>query len=180
MGRIARICGLVFCILVIIAWTFSCFASVGYRQRFGSHGAWIRIRTGYLEVGWITGNEADRIALLDYHDTPRGVSIDWGIGSRGIWGDTWREHLRALGLTGLRTWSTPAYNSVGLETIYLPFWMPLLAIGGPTFWLWLRRRGTSGSGACEACGYDLTGNLSGQCPECGTLVAGFVRPPGGK
>lgn len=28
---------------------------------------------------------------------------------------------------------------------------------------------------CEQCGYDLTGNLSGACPECGTAVSPRVR-----
>jgi hypothetical protein len=39
-------------------------------------------------------------------------------------------------------------------------------------WLWeqpaevrQRRRRT---GLCSRCGYDLTGNVSGVCPECGT------------
>ena len=26
-------------------------------------------------------------------------------------------------------------------------------------------------GVCESCGYDLTGNTSGRCPECGTRVS---------
>ena len=26
-------------------------------------------------------------------------------------------------------------------------------------------------GACRACGYDLTGNVSGRCPECGRPTA---------
>ena len=32
------------------------------------------------------------------------------------------------------------------------------------------RRDWKESGACEACGYDLTGNTSGTCPECGAPV----------
>jgi uncharacterized RDD family membrane protein YckC len=28
---------------------------------------------------------------------------------------------------------------------------------------------------CLDCGYDLTGNVSGRCPECGLTVATFVR-----
>lgn len=27
------------------------------------------------------------------------------------------------------------------------------------------------SGHCYSCGYDLTGNVSGRCPECGSAVA---------
>lgn len=34
-------------------------------------------------------------------------------------------------------------------------------------------------GCCRHCGYDLTGNESGRCPECGALAAGFVCPSGG-
>lgn len=26
-------------------------------------------------------------------------------------------------------------------------------------------------GCCLKCGYDLTGNISGRCPECGTMIA---------
>ena len=32
--------------------------------------------------------------------------------------------------------------------------------------VWLRRRRLR-RGHCEHCGYDLTGNVSGVCPECG-------------
>ena len=31
-----------------------------------------------------------------------------------------------------------------------------------------RRRRRRLSGVCVGCGYDLTGNVSGVCPECGT------------
>jgi hypothetical protein len=37
---------------------------------------------------------------------------------------------------------------------------------------WFRRARLIRSGGCSACGYDLTGNTSGVCPECGTAVAG--------
>ncbi len=35
--------------------------------------------------------------------------------------------------------------------------------------LWLRRRRFP-PGHCQRCGYDLTGNVSGRCPECGAPV----------
>jgi hypothetical protein len=49
-------------------------------------------------------------------------------------------------------------------------WALLLAIL-PVLWLVLcliRRRPSAGQ--CTLCGYDLTGNTSGVCPECGTPV----------
>lgn len=36
---------------------------------------------------------------------------------------------------------------------------------------WWRDRRRFPAGCCSACGYDLTGNVSGTCPECGQAVA---------
>jgi hypothetical protein len=35
-----------------------------------------------------------------------------------------------------------------------------------------RRKNFVDSGQCRTCGYDLTGNVSGVCPECGTAACG--------
>jgi hypothetical protein len=35
---------------------------------------------------------------------------------------------------------------------------------------WYGRRGMGQQGRCAACSYDLTGNVSGICPECGTAL----------
>lgn len=47
-----------------------------------------------------------------------------------------------------------------------PLWLPLAMIGVPTILAWRRDRPFP-PGHCQKCGYDLTGNLSGVCPECG-------------
>jgi hypothetical protein len=52
----------------------------------------------------------------------------------------------------------------------LPLWMPFLFIAVPTTILWWRDRRRFPSVRCRRCGYDLTGNVSGICPECGTGV----------
>lgn len=47
-------------------------------------------------------------------------------------------------------------------------------IGVRRFHQWLRRRrkqSADETGRCATCGYNLTGNASGVCPECGTPVA---------
>ena len=45
----------------------------------------------------------------------------------------------------------------------------LIAI--PTVFLWWRDKPHK-PGYCQNCGYNLTGNVSGRCPECGEHVAG--------
>jgi hypothetical protein len=48
----------------------------------------------------------------------------------------------------------------------------------PAIWLfkWNKRR-RFGHGACASCGYDLTGNETGSCPECGHQSAGANQEP---
>lgn len=61
-----------------------------------------------------------------------------------------------------------AYNSGewGSVTV-IPFWTPMLIIAVPTALLWHRDRRCNRPGCCLRCGYDLTGNISGVCSECG-------------
>ena len=49
----------------------------------------------------------------------------------------------------------------------MPF---LLASSLWTAYLFLRRKKHHQAGHCQKCGYNLTGNVSGRCPECGTPV----------
>ena len=50
----------------------------------------------------------------------------------------------------------------------------LYAVGFCLTWVFLRRRlrrcRRLHSGCCSRCGYNLTGNTSGVCPECGTAI----------
>jgi hypothetical protein len=42
-----------------------------------------------------------------------------------------------------------------------------------TTWAWVRKPRRP-RGHCRSCGYDLTGNVSGVCPECGSATAEHV------
>jgi hypothetical protein len=53
--------------------------------------------------------------------------------------------------------------------IRFPFWGMLILAALPTAIVWCRDRRPP-KGHCCKCGYNLTGNTSGTCPECGELV----------
>jgi hypothetical protein len=82
-------------------------------------------------------------------------------------GDQSRLWLMRAGWTVVPPWAVAA----------IPLWFPgfvLVLLGGARYWVvaWssYRRRRRRRRGVCVTCGYDLTGNVSGVCPECGTAV----------
>jgi len=59
------------------------------------------------------------------------------------------------------------YNRTPL-TIYIPTWLICAIISG-IYWIWkFSTRLPKKPGLCLYCSYDLTGNASGVCPECGS------------
>lgn len=58
-----------------------------------------------------------------------------------------------------------------VSEIQCPLAIPFALAAVPTGLLMLRQRRSRRPGCCAACGYDLTGNLSGRCPECGLPIA---------
>ena len=75
----------------------------------------------------------------------------------------------------------PQGPSAATPTIFLvPYGMlTLLFLIAPLIWLVLWGRAQQRArrvGYCPACGYDLTGNASGMCPECGRPMATEVLP----
>jgi hypothetical protein len=68
--------------------------------------------------------------------------------------------------------------SEGPLILELPDWGGmLLTLVLPMLWLRkaVRRRSTRGPARCTVCSYDLTGNLSGTCPECGIAPSKLGR-----
>ena len=67
-------------------------------------------------------------------------------------------------------------NSVGRTLtlfIIVPHWMvlvPLSALPALRGAMAIRSRRRKTAGLCAQCGYDLTGNVTGVCSECGTLL----------
>ena len=52
----------------------------------------------------------------------------------------------------------------------IPLWIVLAIVAAPTAVLCYRDFRSIPPGHCQACGYNLTGNESGVCPECATSV----------
>ena len=55
------------------------------------------------------------------------------------------------------------------NVLAIPLWMPLLTIVVPTVILWRRCR-RHPEGHRQTCGYNLAGNTSGRCAECGQAI----------
>jgi hypothetical protein len=67
-------------------------------------------------------------------------------------------------------WDDQPKERFGHVKLIVPLWIPFLLLLIPTTYLWYRDRRTISPGHCRRCGYNLTGNESGRCPECGTQV----------
>jgi len=77
----------------------------------------------------------------------------------------WRPRVirRAYRRLGVKT-----PNPVIYSALLIPLWIPFVILALPTTYLFLRDRRRIPPGHCQTCGYNLTGNVSGVCPECGS------------
>ena len=72
----------------------------------------------------------------------------------------------AAGLLGTDTFASRKHFWMRME-----YWIwALLTVGVTALWLRYLLRAPRDWTKCGTCGYDLTGNVSGSCPECGTVI----------
>jgi hypothetical protein len=67
----------------------------------------------------------------------------------------------------------PPGTSDDFSLVWFPAWFMCAVFATPAAW-WLTRRwpwGREDFSRCPSCGYNLTGNVSGVCPECGTPIS---------
>ncbi len=64
-----------------------------------------------------------------------------------------------------------------VTSILLPLWLPFIVVTIPTSWVLWRDYRRYPRGHCQACGYNLKGNVSGKCPECGTPIPKDEKEP---
>jgi hypothetical protein len=63
------------------------------------------------------------------------------------------------------------------SALFLPLWIVFVVASIPTAIVWWLAPRRYVPGHCRSCGYDLTGNVTGRCPECGTPAPKAGAPP---
>jgi hypothetical protein len=107
-----------------------------------------------------------------------------GVATVGIWSVPWDKYEDEYAREG-SYWRVPTFNpardlrdvSFGFNggCLTFPYWMlamtlsvlPVMVFGPPL----LRRLKPPRPGHCLQCSYNLTGNVSGVCPECGKPIS---------
>ena len=113
------------------------------QMEVGGGGMWIQ---------WTTASEpdfypADRKLFIDVYRRPASYPSRWGFPRFG------RTDYSYL------VWAQ------------VPIWLIFVMLAIPSAFLWYRDRRPPRPGHCQRCGYDLTGNVSGRCSECGREVS---------
>ncbi len=135
--------GLLACLLLASLWGFSLLGSLGY-------GPIHKVdQEAPLDTGVFAFLTNGTVHLITLHCDPG-------------WSFEWSPSLNVAWLPG-------SWAGNGGSSGWLPIWMGLLPVGAATAILWLCDRRPP-SGHCRFCGYNLTGNVSGTCPECGRKV----------
>ncbi len=90
------------------------------------------------------------------------------------------EHMCGPVWLRVRRWDWGSSSCV-VAKCKLPLWLVFLLFAPWPAIAWLRgshrRARRRALGLCERCGYNLTGNVSGVCPECGTPITATSTPP---
>lgn len=100
-------------------------------------------------------------------------SIVWGQGYGGE-SPTWYFTHRPSVFFGW--WPRRFVPGNGATALVIPAWCAsAVAVIGwflvrLVCWTWRRRARSRGDSRCVHCAYNLTGNVSGRCPECGTPI----------
>lgn len=123
------------------------------RERRARRREWIAL-AGLMLLGGVLG---DGFASLDYKISPtlRVVSFPMPAAIFHLENGSWVDYIT----------SDPF-----LIAIFNIFFFVLLATTPVAYRCWQNRPHRFKEHQCSNCGYNLTGNTSGRCPECGTRI----------
>ena len=118
-----------------------------------------------LIVGWaVSSRNALFLTVGEFWIAVNNGQLQWG-----AWPSGWCARTLPIAIAAERpgVW----YSTM---TGLIDIWRALLLLSVPTTVSWcvhLRQRRRPAPGHCQNCGYNLTGNVSGRCPECGSTIS---------
>lgn len=153
--RTLKWAGVGLCVLLLTAWGLSTTKVVRWRSTSNRYHFFL----GFSAVSAAYWRTAEHwpVAERDYFlGIQRTIPAGWGM--KDIVGTSLFQPAPQLNLTGHKKY------------VGLPLWLLTLLAAAPTALLFYRDRRRIPPGHCRKCGYNLTGNVSGICPECGKVV----------
>ena len=154
--RVLKLVGITTCVLLIVSWGVS--LGLGLLVRFSPMPYQCLIANGRVSFTHIVDYQ-----MLNSSFFPGRLQAFHADGSSLNPGDpSWYK----FGTLFPRGYSLPGI----MRGYTVPHWLLLVFAGVPTVWLFWRDRPSPVRGHCQRCGYDLTGNVSGVCPECGMPI----------
>lgn len=172
--KFAKWTGVALGLLIGIAWLVSLRWNVSYYEHLNhqldSHAMAVRLQGGTLLI--LCNDLAARHANVN-------GTIIWGDGTpTRVGSETAHDTVVVLGDEGFvikpaaprAGWRPDLHTAKHFWQLDVPLWLLLAAVALPTAFLFWRDRPHYGPHQCQRCGYDLTGNTTGRCPECGTAT----------
>ena len=165
---------------------FTILSAISLGLCLATAGMWVR---SYVQPVWRVAGLMDPWECDAWHGD---IRFDWPHMALYDNGKTPRNAWSFIGLRYARLMTRfDIGDDAGLRSVYgqwraqltIPVRFPFgLAAILPALWLWRWRRDrrlrSDGMPHCAKCDYNLTGNVSGICPECGTPIpADLVRRP---
>jgi 4-amino-4-deoxy-L-arabinose transferase-like glycosyltransferase len=180
---------LLLCVAVVVVWVRSTSGRemIGWRTRYVGESAMHQTFRGLI---WSRGDVVVAVNNYGHLDRRSGSPMprsDWQ-GTQFYHRRAEPDSLRVRSDDALLNWNGFCVDftriarngaAVGSGEVGAPAWfLAAVTLAGPALWtakrlwrakrLWSRRR----RGLCPSCAYDLTGNVSGVCPECGSTAPG--------
>lgn len=162
--RVAKWGGIVLGVIGLLLWLASARWMIEYRWSRGTSMYGVFIVRGAAGISVDVKPDlfySGEMAIQDEMQRPRLL--------REIAAKPWNFERLDPGIPQIRWPAVWASRLSGTDT-FIPFWIPLIVIVIPTAIFWWRDRPPR-AGHCP-CGYNLTGNVSGTCPECGEAATG--------
>jgi hypothetical protein len=139
--------GVALTLLILLAGVASLRNSLEWVNGRGSFG--FRVYWGGLMLRWV----------------PSAPSVRWFNPNRAGW-EHRQDPFVCWGLVAYHLLPHYTFQYGHCHVAVIPIWLLALLVAVPTVRLWRRDRRRR-PGHCQRCSYDLTGNTSGICPECG-------------